>query len=78
MTYITTNVDIDVDDVLSEIDTDDLISELDSRGADYNTFGVDGDEARSMLTGIWLKKRTGQDYSGELDSFLYYVLGKVI
>ena len=28
MTYISTNVDIDVDDVLSEIDTDDLIKEL--------------------------------------------------
>jgi hypothetical protein len=79
MTYITTSVDIDTEDILSEIDTDDLIKELeDRRGAEYNIFGVDGDEARSMLTGIWLKKRIGQDYSGELDSFLYYVLGKVI
>ena len=78
MTYITTRVDIDTEDILSEIDTDDLIKKLKPRCADYNTFGVDGEEARSMLTGIWLKKRIGQDYSGELDSFLYYVLGKVI
>lgn len=78
MGYITTNVDIDIDDVLDEIDTDDLIDELKRRGQDYNTYGVDADEMRNVLESIWLKRRMNQDYQAELNKLIYGVLGKVL
>lgn len=71
-----TEVEVDVD--LSEFDTDDLIEELESRGLDYNTNGVDGDEMRLMLEQIWQKRRTGKDYQSQLDQLIYGVLGKVL
>jgi hypothetical protein len=70
-------VDVEVD--MSEFDTDDLIEELESRGADYNTTGVDADEMRLLLEAIWHKRRLGNsDYQTELDGLIYGVLGKVI
>lgn len=78
MGYITTNVDIDIDDVLDEIDTDDLIDELKRRGQDYNSVYVDADAMRALLDGIWLKRRLGKDYDAELDQLIYGVLGKVL
>ncbi len=72
--YVTAEVEVD----LAEFDTDDLIEELESRGHDYNTFGVDGDEMRLLLEQIWLRRRTGQDYQRELDQLIYGVLGKIV
>ena len=63
---------------LEEFDTDELIDELESRGVDYNTNGVDGDEMREVLDQIWQKRRIGQDYQAQLDKLIYGVLGKVI
>jgi hypothetical protein len=71
-----TEVEVDVD--LAEFDTDDLIEELESRGLDYNTNGVDGDDMRAVLERIWLNRRQGQDYQHELDQLIYGVLGKVV
>ena len=77
MRYRTVTVDAEVD--LSDFDTDDLIEELESRGADYNTKGVDADEMRILLESIWQKRRLGNhDYQAELDRLIYGVLGKVI
>ena len=77
MRYRTVTVDVEVD--MSEFDTDDLIEELESRGADYNTKGVDADEMRILLESIWQKRRLGNhDYQAELDRLIYGVLGKVI
>ena len=77
MRYRTVTVDAEVD--LSDFDTDDLIEELESRGVDYNTKGVDADEMRALLDGIWMKRRLGNhDYQAELDRLIYGVLGKVI
>ena len=53
MKYVTAEVEVD----LSEFDTDDLIEELESRGMDYNTKYVDGEEMRVMLETIWQKRR---------------------
>jgi hypothetical protein len=73
--YITTEVEVD----LSDFDTDDLIEELESRGLDYNTNGVDGDDMRALLEQIWLKRRNGNlDYQRELDQLIYGVLGKIV
>ena len=77
MTYKTVTVDAEVD--LSDFDTDDLIEELESRGADYNTTGVNADEMRLLLESIWKKRRLGNhDYQTELDQLIYAVLGKII
>lgn len=72
MPYISVDVDVDLDG----FDTDELVDELDRRGYDYNTHGVDGDQARRMLEKVYLKRRTGQDYQDVLDDLIYYVLGK--
>jgi hypothetical protein len=72
------NVDIDVDEVLSEIDTEDLISELKSRGSEYNTYGVDTDAMRGLLEMIYQNRRLGKDYQAELGKLIYGVLGKIV
>lgn len=72
--YVTTEVEVS----LEEFDTDELIDELESRGVDYNTNGVDGDEMREVLDQIWQKRRIGQDYQAQLDKLIYGVLGKVV
>ena len=72
--YVTAEAEVD----LAEFDTDDLIDELESRGVDYNTQEVDGDEMRGVLEQIWLKRRNRQDYQRELDQLIWGVLGKTI
>jgi len=77
--YKTIYKEVDVEVDMSEFDTDELIEELKSRGADYNTTGVDADEMRLLLETIWHKRRLGNpDYQTELDRLIYGVLGKII
>jgi hypothetical protein len=80
MSYRTVNVDVDVDidDIISDIDTDDLLDELKRRGADYNTEGVDGDLNREILENIHQKRRLGKDYQDDLNTLIYNVLGKIV
>ena len=78
MSYISTSVDIDVQDVLDELDDDELIEELERRGLDMNTKYVDGDQMREWLTAIWLNRRHGKDYQRELDQLIYFGLGKIV
>lgn len=73
---IYTEVEVDVD--LGDFDTDDLVEELESRGLDYNTNGVDGDDMRETLEAVWYKRRLGKDYQEELDRLIWGVLGKLI
>ena len=73
--YVTVTAEVEVD--LSEFDTDDLIEELERRGNDYNTTGVDGDQARLMLERIYDLRRKGQDYQRILDDLIYYVIGRM-
>jgi hypothetical protein len=75
---ITTDIDIDVADILGELTDDDLIEEMESRGLDLNTEFVSGDTTRELLTQIWLNKRLGKDYQQLLDQLIYYGLGKVL
>jgi hypothetical protein len=74
MPYVSVDVDIELD----EFDDDELVRELDRRGLDYNTQGVDADEARVMLETVHQLRRTGQNYDAELDRLIYYVLGKIV
>lgn len=78
MSYITISSDVDVDDFIDEIDTDLLVDELERRGWDINSYYVDKDEMRTLLTKIWEKRRLNQDFSRELDQMIYKGLGKVI
>lgn len=72
--YVTAEVEVN----LADFDTNDLIEELESRGVDYNTQSVDGDEMRSVLEQVWLRRRQGQDYQAQLDSLIYGVLSKLV
>ena len=74
MPYVSVDVDVD----LADFDTDELIQELDRRGNDYNTHGVDGDEARVMLEQVYQLRRSGQNYEAALDQLIYHVLGKIV
>jgi hypothetical protein len=74
MPYVSVDVDVD----LADFDTDDLIQELERRGNDYNTHGVDGDEARTMLEQVYQLRRTSQTYGAALDQLIYHVLGKIV
>jgi hypothetical protein len=74
MPYVSVDVDVD----LADFDTDDLIQELERRGLDYNTTGVDANEARDMLEQVYQLRRTGQDHQAALDQLIYYVLGKMV
>jgi len=74
MPYVSVDVEIELD----EFDDDELIRELDRRGLDYNTQGVDADEARDMLEQVHQLRRTGQNYEAALDQLIYYVLGKMV
>ena len=76
MPSICKTVDVDID--LDDFDDDELIEELDRRGRDYNTRGVDGDEARVMLETVYQLRRIGQKHDAELDQLIYYVLGKIV
>lgn len=76
MPYIYKEVEVEI--VIDDFDTDELIEELESRGIDYNTNGVDGDEMRSVLEQVWLRRRQGQDYQQELDQLIWGVLGRVV
>lgn len=78
MSYISTSVDIDVQDVLDELNDDELIEELERRGLEMNTKYVDGDQMREWLTAIWLNRRNGKDYQRELDNLIYFGLGKIV
>lgn len=73
MPYVSVDVDVDLDD----FDTNELIEELERRGLDYNTEGVDGDEARERLQQVYQLRRTGQNYEAALDQLIYHVLGKI-
>ena len=63
---------------LDDFDDDELISELESRGLDFNTQYISGDDMRDILTTIWFKRRLGKPYDAELDQLIYCGLGKVI
>lgn len=73
MPYVSVDVDVDLD----SFGTDELIEELERRGNDYNTHGVDGDEARERLERVHQLRRTGQNYNAALDQLIYHVLGKI-
>ena len=72
MPYV--SIDIDLDD----FDDDDLIEEIERRGLDYNTQGVDADEARVMLETVHQLRRTGQNHEAALDQLIYHMLGKIV
>jgi len=71
--YVTAEVEVD----LSEFDTEDLIDELESRGLDYNTQHVDGEEMRQVLESIYEKRKLNKDYQRDLDDLIWGVLGKM-
>lgn len=74
--YKTVYAEVEVEVDISEFDTEDLIDELEDRGS----LPVEGsDDAKELITAIWLKRRMGDhNYQTELDSLIYAVLGKLV
>jgi hypothetical protein len=64
-------VEVEVD--LEDFDTDDLIVELESRGHTIE----DEFDIKDLLTALYEKRRTGQDYQTELDKLIYQGLGRL-
>ena len=64
-------IDVDIDD----IETEDLREELERRGecvsVDHSGY-VNG-----LLKDLYEKRRTGQDFTYELDEIIYYSIGRV-
>lgn len=76
MPTVYTEVEVDVD--LDSFDDDDLIEEMERRGLDLNSKFISGDEMHELLTQVWIKRRQGQDYQGELDQLIWYGIGKIV
>lgn len=73
MPTVYTEVEVDVD--LEDFDDYDLIEELERRG---KGFEVAGKTPTELVTQIYLKRRTGQDYQRELDELIYVAIGKIV
>ena len=73
--YITVNTDVDI--YLDEIDTDDLVEELETRGISFNNRYADGNTMQNILSEIFELKRTGKDFTRQLDELIYQGLGRI-
>ena len=67
-----TEVEVDVNEILEDISTEDLIAEL------HHRQGHREDLIHNLIAVIYNKKRTGKDYSKDLDELIYQYLGKVV
>lgn len=76
MTYVSVNVDVDVD--LYEIDTNDLVEELERRGCLPDGYDGDEDGNKNLLNSIYEAKRLGRPYEQELDLLIFRVLGRIL
>jgi hypothetical protein len=72
MAHVTIEKYIDVEVDLEEFETDELVEELQRRGE------IGNDLPKDLLTTIWQKRRTGQDYERELDELIYNGLDRII
>ena len=72
MAYVTIEKYIDVEVDLEEFETDELVEELQRRGE------IGNDLHKDLLTTIWQKRRTGQDYERELDDLIYNGLDRIV
>lgn len=75
MTYVTVDVDVDLDDFSNE----ELIDHLESKGFivgdAVSSPGVDMVEIVEVL---YQQRRTGQDYQKTLDDLIYHTIGKIV
>jgi hypothetical protein len=70
--YKTIYTEIEVN--LNEFDTEDLIEELESRNADF----IEYSDNLELLATIYHKRRTGQDFTKELDELIYSTIGRIV
>ena len=73
MPTVYTEVEVDVS--LDDFDDYDLIEELEKRG---KGFKVDSSTPTELVTRIYEKRRTGQDYQRELDELIYVAIGRIV
>ena len=75
MTYVTVDVEVDLNDFSDE----ELIDHLESKGFivgdAVSSPGVDMVEIVEVL---YQQRRTGQDYQKTIDELIYHTLGKIV
>ena len=76
MRYVTVSTDVDV--YLEDIDTEDLIDELNSRNASFGASDAGEYGMQSLLSEIFQLKRTGRDFSRQLDELIYKGIGRIV
>jgi len=64
-------IDVDVD--LEDFDTEDLKEELERRGEEV----VSNEYVIDLLKALYEKRRSGQDYTYELDTVLHEAIGRI-
>lgn len=74
---IQTTVDVEID--IDDFDTEDLIEALEGKGytviettkTDKNT------DLTELVADMYQKRRTGQDYTSNIDELIYQVIGRI-
>lgn len=74
--YITMCKEVDIDVDMDDFETSELVEELERRGEAGALVG--GYSPMTLLQNIYLKRRTGQDYTRELDDLIYESLGRLV
>ena len=74
MTYVTVDVDVDLDDFSDE----ELIDHLESKGFIVgDAISSPGVDMVEIVEVLYQQRRTGQDYQKTLDELIYHTLGKI-
>jgi len=74
MTYVTVDVDVDLDDFSDE----ELIDHLESKGFIVgDAVSSPGVDMVEIIEVLYQQRRTGQDYQKTLDELIYHTLGKI-
>ena len=74
MTYVTVDVDVDLDDFSDE----ELIDHLESKGFIVgDAVSSPGVDMVEIVEALYQQRRTGQDYQKTLDELIYHTLGKI-
>ena len=69
---VDTTVTVDID--WEDLDTDDMIEELERR----KVLPTMTEFPETILNRICLKRKSGEDYTQDLDNLIYQVLGRVV
>lgn len=73
-TTVTVDTCVDVDIDWEDLDTDDMIEELERRKA----VPAMSEFPDRLLERIYFKRKSGEDFTRELDDLIYNVIGRIV